>query len=160
MIKGEALPLKIKTVWRLSALGSFIFGAVICGGLWAAVHFWNWWQWLAIVATIITVAEPLIELAIIPYRYRFWRYLITENAIQIESGFFFHRITAIPISRVQNVTLEAGPILQWQHLQTVNIETAATSHRIESVLPDTADQLKEQILALAMEEENGTDDKF
>ena len=71
--------------------------------------------------------------------------------MEIESGFFFHQQTAIPINRIQNVTLEAGPILQWQKLQTVSIETAATSHKIESVLPETAQQLKQQIMALALE---------
>ncbi|MTV82771.1 PH domain-containing protein [Secundilactobacillus folii] len=149
MIKGDALPEKIKVVWRISALGTLIFGLLITGGLLFAQHFWGWWQWLVLAALALTVVYTLIGFAIIPYRYRYWRYRISTDSVEIESGFFFHVLTAIPISRIQNVTLEAGPILQWQHLQTVNIETAATTHKIESVLPVTAEQLKEQIMTLA-----------
>lgn len=156
MPKGNALPEKIKVVWRLSALGTLLVGLVISAGLQVANYFWNWWSWLVLVMLGMTLIWTGVELAIIPYRYRFWRYRISAEAIEIESGFFFHEVTAIPISRIQNVTLEAGPILQWQHLQTVNIETAATTHQIESVLPETAEQLKEQIMALAMEVEHDT----
>lgn len=151
MIKGDALPQQIKTVWRISAAGTLIFGLLISAGLQLAIHFWHWWSWLGVSLAVLTILTTIVELAIVPYRYRFWRYRIRAQSVEIESGFFFHELTAIPISRIQNVTLEAGPILQWQHLQTVNIETAATTHKIESVTLATADQLKQQIMALAME---------
>ncbi|WP_243676771.1 PH domain-containing protein [Secundilactobacillus collinoides] len=57
----------------------------------------------------------------------------------------------MPINRIQNVTLEAGPLLQWQQLKAVSIETASTTHEIEAVLPHTAEHLKQQIIALAQE---------
>ncbi len=151
MEKGQALPAKIKTVWRVSAGCSLLVGLVVTGGFMAAA---KWWQWSAVLWLIcagLTVLDVAIELALIPYRYRFWRYQISAQEVEIESGFFFHQQTAIPINRIQNVTLEAGPILQWQHLQTVSIETAATSHKIKSVLPETASQLKQRIMTLAME---------
>ena len=148
---GEALPQQIKTVWRISAVGSLIFGAVITGALWLATHFWHWPAWIWWLVAGLTIVEVVVELAIVPYRYHFWRYQISARDVEIQSGFFFRKQTAIPINRIQNVTLAAGPILQWQHLQTVNIETAATTHKIESVLPETATQLKEQIMTLALE---------
>ncbi|WP_170173460.1 PH domain-containing protein [Secundilactobacillus silagei] len=151
MESGQALPAKIKTVWRISAGCSFLVGLLITGGLLTATVIWQWSRLFWLISAGLTVAEVVIELALIPYRYRFWRYRISERDVEIESGFFFHQQTAIPINRIQNVTLEAGPILQWQKLQTVSIETAATSHKIESVLPETAQQLKQQIMALALE---------
>lgn len=148
---GETLPKQIKTVWRISAAGSFVFGAVIAGALWLATHFWHWPAWIWLLVAGLTIVEVVVELAVVPYRYHFWHYQISARDVEIQSGFFFRKQTAIPINRIQNVTLAAGPILQWQHLQTVNIETAATTHKIESVLPETATQLKEQIMTLALE---------
>lgn len=151
MEKGQALPAKIKTVWRVSAGCSLLVGLVVTGGFMAAAKWWQWSPIFWLICVSLTVLDVAIELALIPYRYRFWRYQISAQEVEIESGFFFHQQTAIPINRIQNVTLEAGPILQWQQLQTVSIETAATSHKIKSVLPETASQLKQQIMTLAME---------
>lgn len=151
MEKGQALPAKIKTVWRVSAGCSLLVGAVITGSLLVAAKWWQWSPKFGLICAILTVLDVGIELALVPYRYRFWRYQISAQDVEIESGFFFHQQTAIPINRIQNVTLEAGPILQWQQLQTVSIETAATTHKIKSVLPETAAQLKQQIMTLALE---------
>ncbi len=52
------------------------------------------------------------------------------------------------------MTLEAGPLLQWQELQQVNIETASTAHVIDGVTRSVADQLRNQILQLAQEARN------
>ena len=133
----------------MSALGSLLIGIVIIGLLILANHFWAWPFWLAAVASVLVVLDVVVELSIVPYRYRFWRYAINENDVEIESGFFFHHETAIPITRIQNVTLSAGPILQWFKLKTVIIETAADRYEIEAVLPETAETLKVRIMTLA-----------
>ena len=74
--------------------------------------------------------------------------------LAVQKGFFFQKNEAIPIARIQNVTLEAGPLLQWQELQQVNIETASTAHVIDGVTRSVADQLRNQILQLAQEARN------
>lgn len=86
-----------------------------------------------------------------PYRYRFLRYNITPTAVFLQKGFFFRKNEAIPIARIQNVTLEQGPLLRWQQLQQVNIETASTAHVIDGVTASVANQLRTQILKLAQE---------
>jgi membrane protein YdbS with pleckstrin-like domain len=90
-------------------------------------------------------------LLLIPYRYRFWRYAITPGAVYLRSGYLFRQEEAIPIARIQNVTLEAGPLLQWQGLQSVQIQTASTTHHIAGVTRAVADQLRDQIMRLAKE---------
>ncbi|WP_415562909.1 PH domain-containing protein [Lentilactobacillus hilgardii] len=64
---------------------------------------------------------------------------------------FSKKLVSIPIARVQDVTLSAGPILQSQKLQTVQITTASTSHKIDGLEPQTAEQLRRQIMQLAVE---------
>lgn len=145
------LPLRIKRIWGFSALGSLLALLVISGLLWLAHRFWDWSIWLAIFALILTVIEPAIEFGLIPYRYRFTRYQISDLAVEMQSGFVFQKRVAIPIARVQNVTLNAGPLLQWQKLTQVTVATAATSHHIEGLELTEAEQLREQIMRLARE---------
>ncbi|GEO67196.1 PH domain-containing protein [Levilactobacillus spicheri] len=147
----QSLPPRIKRIWGYSALGSFLALLVITGLLWLAHTYWHWTVWLAVFGGILTVIEPTIEAALIPYRYRFSRYQITSLAVEIQSGWLFKKRVAIPIARVQNVTLNAGPLLQWQHLTQVTVATAATSHTIEGLELDVAAQLREQIMRLAQE---------
>jgi len=145
------LPPRIKRIWGYSALGSLIALLVITGLLFLAYRYWHWTVWLAVFGGILTVIEPTIEAALIPYRYRFTRYQITTTAVEMQSGWFFKKRVAIPIARVQNVTLNAGPLLQWQHLTQVTVATAATNHTIEGLELAVAEHLREQIMRLAQE---------
>ncbi|MGO2671401.1 MAG: PH domain-containing protein [Lacticaseibacillus paracasei] len=151
---GQALPATIQRIWRASAaiwaLVILIAGLLLI----AAWHFWHWSLWLAIGAMGFAILQLIFRLALVPYRYRFWRYNITPTAVFLQKGFFFQENEAIPIARIQNVTLEAGPLLQWQELQQVNIETASTAHVIDGVTRPVADQLRNQILQLAQEARN------
>ena len=145
------LPPQIKRVWRVRALIDGVIWLVIAIGLVVANHFWSWPLWLAVIAVGAAIVHAGAHLVLIPYRYRFWRYQITDTAVYLRSGFIFRKSTAIPITRIQNVTLEAGPLLQWQKLQTVKVQTASDADEIAGVTQDVADALREQIMRLAKE---------
>ena len=153
MEKSQHLPERIKKVWRISALLSLVVGSVMCAVIYLVVDHFDWPGWINYIAWTLVLLDFAVELLIIPYRYRFWLYQITTTDVEIESGFFLHKQTAIPISRIQNVTLQAGPLFQFFHLQSVKIETAAAAHEIAGVLPETATQLKKQLMELAQEED-------
>ena len=148
---GEPLPKRIQRIWLISA----VIWIIVLGGATWLISFltprWHWWPWLPTVALIFSVIVGLGLLVSIPYRYRFTRYQLSNLALEVQSGFFTRKFEAVPISRIQNVTLTAGPLLQWQHLQAVTIETAATSHTIDGVEPTVANQLRDQLLTLAQE---------
>lgn len=146
------LPAKVKKVWRLSALIILAVGLLAWAILAGVIHYFDWPGWLNYPLGALVLGDFIIEFALVPYRYRFWLYRLTPTAVEIESGFFSHRQTAVPISRIQNVTLQAGPLFQYFGLRTVEIATAATSHEIAGVLPETAEQLKQQLMALAQQE--------
>ncbi len=150
-MQAERLPQQIKMVWRWMALLSGGVGLIISAGLWLAHVYWHWWLWLVVVAVGLSLLDVLVELLLVPYRYAFWRYRITDNAVVLKSGVVFQKEVAIPISRIQNVTLKAGPLLQLVGLQAVTVETAATSDQIDGVTTAVADQLRNQILLLARE---------
>lgn len=149
--ENHHLPPRIKLIWGLSALGSFIALFIITGLIWLTYRYWNWPFWLVTTFAAFTILEPIIEAALIPYRYRFTRYQISAAAVEMQSGFIFKKRVAIPIARVQNVTLNAGPLLQWQKLTKVSIATASTNHGIEGLELAEAEALRDQIMRLARE---------
>ncbi|WP_461214609.1 PH domain-containing protein [Lacticaseibacillus sp. GG6-2] len=147
----KQLPPQIKRVWRMRAVIDGAIWLVIAIGLAVANHFWHWPLWLAGIAVGAAVVHAGCHFVLIPYRYNFWRYQITATAVYLRSGFIFRKSTAIPITRIQNVTLEAGPLLQWQHLQAVQVQTASDKHEIAGVTLDVAAELRDKIMQLAKE---------
>jgi membrane protein YdbS with pleckstrin-like domain len=157
MNETQKLPARIKTIWRLSAGGSLIFGLIVSALLMLPHVFWNFPLWIAYIGLGLTLVWTVVELALVPYRYAFSGYRITNTAVEMSSGFIFKKHIAIPIARIQNVTLEAGPLMQWQKLEQVVIATAATSHDIEGVEPEVAAKLRDRIMKRAIEVQ---DDEF
>ncbi|WP_125545190.1 PH domain-containing protein [Levilactobacillus lindianensis] len=145
------LPNRIKLIWGISAIGSLLVLLIVTGLFWLAQTYWNWAAWLTVTMLVIAIGEPIVETALIPYRYRFTRYMISDTAVEMQAGFIFKKRVAIPIARVQNVTLNAGPLLQWQKLSKVTVATASTTHTIEGLELAIAEQLRDQIMQLARE---------
>lgn len=148
---AEQLPATIKQVWVIGALLNALGWLALAAALWVANSWWAWPLWLVAIALALAVLHPLVHLVLIPYRYAFWRYQITPDAVYLKKGAIFRKEEALPITRIQNVTLEAGPVLAHYHLQAVSIETASTKHEIDGVTPAVAAQLRDQIMQLAME---------
>lgn len=150
MNQTQRLPKKIRFTWFVHACSNFIVGLAIFAAAIIAGGVWHWPTWLAYIVLAIVILSVIGELISIPYRYRFWQYRITDDAVEMQSGFIFRERVAIPISRVQNVTLSAGPILQWQKMQKVTVATASSSHTIDGLNDDIASQLRDQIMKLAL----------
>lgn len=132
LTQSNHLPTKIKTVWRISAYITFTVLALIAIACLIVFKFtnWHWLVYATIVFAVLAVIDVIIELLLVPYRYSFWRYTLSDDAVELQSGFIFRKLVSIPIARVQDVTLAAGPILQSQKLQEVWITTASTSHKL------------------------------
>ena len=149
---GQQLPKRIKTVWRLQAGFNLLIDIGIVVGIIVCHYLFSWPAWLIWVASLLAIVAAIIQFTLIPYRYQFWRYQLSEHDVEITTGFFVRKTTAVPILRVQDVTLSAGPLLHFKHLQSVKIHTAAAVHEIGGVDHATATQLKNQIMNLAKEE--------
>lgn len=81
--------------------------------------------------------------------YRRWRYRITADRVEIRRGVLFQNYTIIPMSRVQHVTMTAGPVDQRLKVSSVEIYTAGGQHTIPALDAPVAEQisgyLKEQV---------------
>ncbi|MFT9266658.1 PH domain-containing protein [Oenococcus sp.] len=146
----QQLPKKIQITWFVHACANLILSLIILAAIYLAGHAWHWPIWFVYIITTTIALGTISELVSIPYRYRFWQYRITEDAVEMQSGFIFRKRIAIPISRVQNVTLSAGPLLQWQKMQKVTVATASSTHTIDGLDNAKAEKLRDQIMALAL----------
>ena len=105
------------------------------------------WGWLGAGAVVV---YTLLEALIIPQlRMRFWRYEIREEEIDIQHGIFIIKRTLVPMTRVQHVDTEHGPVMRYFGLATLRISTAATNHRIPALSREKAAELRGEISALA-----------
>ena len=94
---------------------------------------------LAVAAVIVyAVAYPMLK-------YRFWRYEVAENDLDIVQGVVWRTRTVIPFVRVQNTDTVQGPILRILGLASVTVATAAGSHVIPGLAFDAADVLRDRI---------------
>lgn len=150
MTQTKALPKKIISVWLVSKLIGLVILLAISGGAWYfSQRFWPIsTPYILGIAAIICVIV-LINLALIPYYYRFWRYEINNDFVFIQSGFFIRQQKTIPINRIQNVDLEQGPLLQFAHLKELKVVTAADGFSIAGITEDEANTLRNQIVAAA-----------
>ena len=145
------LPGKIRLIWLLSAGETLIFGGIGVGVLWLFANGWGWPKWIMPTVLAAVVVLSIVQALAVPYRYHFSGYRITDTAVEIGSGWWVRQQIAIPIARVQNVTLEAGPFMQMAHLEQVVIATAADSHDIEGLTPAVAHDLRDAIMQRALE---------
>ena len=132
---GQALPATIQRIWRASAAlwalsaHDHRFGTH-CRLVFLALVLLVWVgsYWHCDYSTAVPISTCAVSLSFLALQHH-------ANRGFLAKGFFFRKNEAIPISRIQNVTLEAGPLLQWQTLQQVNIETASTAHVIDDQWP-------------------------
>ncbi|OWA37453.1 hypothetical protein B9G55_05205 [Saccharibacillus sp. O16] len=161
--KEEQNPVKPDRFRRLhrdwiaaSRLGSAIFYAIplVAAAALTVLSLILHWDWLPLwVGLVITIAFALLfvfavfQVPLILYN-RFG-FAIMEEEIEIRKGLFFISETLIPMTKVQHVKLESGPILRKYKLAEIKIVTAATTHSIAGLKSEEAENFKRMIGELA-----------
>lgn len=144
-------------VWRTTNLISeFIILILLIGLLIASYHF-DWYRWITIVLWIIIAILPLGMIWSIVFepkwKYNYWSYGFDESYIRLQSGRLFMSQSVIPMSKIQFVETEQGPLLKANHLYTVTIGTMGTPHKIPMLPAEDAHTLKTHIANYAQMKE-------
>ena len=85
----------------------------------------GWPGWLAITA-VATAAVGLVYVLVVPQLlYRIHRWEITDEAVYTLSGWLVREWRIAPISRVQTVDTQHGPLQQLLKLASVTVTTAS-----------------------------------
>jgi membrane protein YdbS with pleckstrin-like domain len=132
-------------VWRLEQLA--LWGVALVAGLFAAGPLDGV---LALLVRLVPLAGLLICVAVIPQlRWRRWRWDVSPEAIDIQDGTLTVRRTLIPMPRVQHVDTTSNILEQQLGLATVEVHTAAGSHKIPLLTMYDAGVLRDRIADLA-----------
>jgi membrane protein YdbS with pleckstrin-like domain len=106
-------------------------------------------RWIVGVAAVILVAGT-IETAISPgLRYRYWRYEIRSDEVDLQHGFLVRTRQLVPMSRIQHVDTRRGPLQQRFGLASVVFYTAAGAMEIPALSQEVAADVRNRIAELA-----------
>jgi membrane protein YdbS with pleckstrin-like domain len=99
---------------------------------------------LAVVAVVHTLVMPR-------WRYAVHRWETTGDAVYTQAGWFDQERRIAPVSRIQTVDSERGPLEQLFGLSTVTVTTASARGplRIAALDVATADRLVDELTAVA-----------
>jgi len=83
---------------------------------------------LRVAALVLTVLLAAAHLVVMPrWRYRVHRWEVTSTAVHTQSGWLSQERRIAPISRVQTVDIERGPLEQLFGLANVTVTTASAA---------------------------------
>lgn len=152
---------KAINVWRITDLLQNLIGLIIIGALIFSYHHFDWINWIGIIlytllgiAVLITIYELTIRPVLLQ---RTWRYDIDEHYIQLKHGFINRRALIIPMSRVEYVNTNQGPILRYFDLSVLTIGTITSANKIPAIPTTEAQEIRELIVHLAELDTNKSD---
>jgi uncharacterized protein len=140
---------KAPLVW---ALGAAIPWCVLAIGqvVWFVID--HRLMWLNAVAAAATLLGIVVFVVVVPiWRYRVHRWDIDPQAVYTRSGWLVQERRIAPISRVQTVDTERGPLDRLFGLANVTVTTASSAGAVRIVALDTdvADRVVAQLTDIA-----------
>lgn len=97
---------------------------------------------LALIIIVVSILESLIW----PFlEYKQWRYGIFQDKIELIKGIIIRQRIIIPISRIQNLKIEQGPIKRIYGITSINIITAGGYHEIPAITLEEAEKITENL---------------
>ena len=103
--------------------------------------------WLLLPAAVIVVVATPVVLVLPPWWFRVHRWEITDSAVYTRSGGVWQEWRVAPMSRIQTVDTQRGPLEQRFGLATVTVTTASTKGALKiagldhEVAADVAERL-------------------
>lgn len=126
-----------------------MIGALVAAGALAAADVPGVLAWLLRVAGLLVVVLGGIVLP--PLRWRYWRYEVRDEEIDLLRGALVVTRTLIPMTRVQHVDTARTVLSDMFGLRSVTVHTAAGSHSIPALQPAEAAAIRDRIAVLARE---------
>jgi membrane protein YdbS with pleckstrin-like domain len=108
--------------------------------------------WLHVAAGAVTVLGIVVFVVVVPvWRYRVHRWDIDATAVYTRTGWLVQERRIAPISRVQTVDTERGPLDRLFGLANVTVTTASSAGavRIVALDSDVADRVVAQLTDIA-----------
>lgn len=120
---------RARTLWAVEAALGWV-PVLIALVVWAVVDSGRS-SWQIVVAVLVVVAAAAHVVVVPQWRFRVHRWEISETAVYSRSGWFTQEYRIAPISRIQTVDTERGPVERWLGLATVTVTTASSAGAVE-----------------------------
>ncbi|HEX2895769.1 MAG TPA: PH domain-containing protein [Marmoricola sp.] len=131
-------------VWAVAAVlrGLFLGAGLVAASVVGDLFTMPWWGWTAYVVAVIGYAVVMPA-----YRYRVHRWESTDTAVYTQRGWLNRERRIAPMSRVQTVDLEQGPVSRLLGLAHVTVTTASAAGplRIEGLDRAVAERLVDEL---------------
>lgn len=105
-------------------------------------------SWCYIAAEIIIIVSFVINLTILRKAYRFKGYALREHDVTYRNGVIFPKITTVPLSRIQQVSISQNPVSKFFGLCTIDVVNGAqglSSLAIHGLTKEKAENIKNVI---------------
>lgn len=140
---------RCRTWWAariLATLGLPALALLVAGMLFPGSRSWFWV--LGGLSVSAAIGGALIAPAVL---FRIHRWEVTDVAVYARSGWLWQEWRAAPLSRVQTVDTERGPLQRMFGLSTVTVTTASAKGpvRIEALDMALAEDIAHRLTALA-----------
>ena len=136
-------------VWIISRVISYVIWIAIFSILLYLDYRFSWYEWIGWVLIGITsliALSGIWSVFIKPFLlYKNWRYDAAEDFLQLKSGAFNEEHQLVPMTKIQSVATNQGPILRMYGLYSLTIETMGSTHRIPALPKDVAIELRNRI---------------
>lgn len=140
-------------VWRIRETIESIIGWIVLGVLLYLDHLFLWKEWIGwilVIIAIFSVLEAIWSIFIKPnLLYKNWRYGVDEEFLQLKSGAINEVHQLVPMTKIQSVSTNQGPLLRKYGLYSISIETMGSSHSIPALPKDVAIELRNRIAHFA-----------
>lgn len=118
---------RARLLWRLTAsveVGFLVVALVVTGSV---LDLWSpgWW------AAAVLAAYAVLRVGVVPeWRYRTHRWEVTEGAAYTQTGWWARERRLAPMSRIQTVDWDQGPLERLLGLANVTVTTASAAGAI------------------------------
>ena len=150
---------RVVDLWRLQHLiSSFILLAFCLVGVGVlAFQYGPALPWAAGAWVLLAVTRAILLFWYPRRAYFSWGYRLDGHVLETMNGVWFRTITLLPLSRLQHVDLDRGPMERMFGLASLTVYTAGTHHAtvaIPGLEANDAARLRDQLGALGAEKES------
>ena len=152
---AERLDPRAITLWRITGLLNLLpllVGAGFAG--WALIRFGNVSFLVAALPVLAVSVLGVVVVGVAPgLRWRWWRYEIRPDEIDLQRGILWVGRTLVPLARIQHVDTRQGPLQRRFGLSTVVFYTAAGPNQIPELSTPVAAEARDRIAVLTGEQD-------
>lgn len=142
-----------RKVLQIGSVIELAIELIILGVVLALSYYFNWYHWIP------WIIYGLIGVFIISFlwtvyfgskfRVQYWRYYIDEEYVRLKFGKLTRTYQLIPMTKIQFVETNQGPILRKYRLYNLSIGTMGSDHTIPGLSEEVAFKLREEISVYA-----------